>query len=178
MCGVNYSFLLFPPSPSPALFIIFFLEPELSWTHLTLPRCLFWKSRPFCVFSDSGMVLWNLSLFPCKGSLGWKSNCSQFSTARHTQTEIEGFGTKHGCEWVSEWVSDSRSEWRSLSHVQLFVTPWTVAHQALLSMDFFRQEYWNGWPFPPPEDLPDSGVKSGSLALWADSLPPVSKLRA
>ena len=110
MCGVNYSFLLFPPSPSPALFIIFFLEPELSWTHLTLPRCLFWKSRPFCVFSDSGMVLWNLSLFPCKGSLGWKSNCSQFSTARHTQTEIEGFGTKHGCEWVSEWVSERERE--------------------------------------------------------------------
>ena len=37
-----------------------------------------------------------------------------------------------------------------LSHVWLFVTPWTVAHQAPLSMEFFRQEYWNELPFPPP----------------------------
>ena len=37
-----------------------------------------------------------------------------------------------------------------LSHVQLFPTPWTVAHQALLSMGSFRQEYWSGLPFPTP----------------------------
>ena len=36
---------------------------------------------------------------------------------------------------------------------------WTVAHQALLSMKFSRQEYWNGWPCPPPGDLPHSGVE-------------------
>ena len=41
-----------------------------------------------------------------------------------------------------------------LSCVQLFVTPWTVAHQAPLSMGFSRQEYWSGQPFPPPGDLP------------------------
>ena len=44
------------------------------------------------------------------------------------------------------------------------VTPWTVAHQAPLPMGFFRQEYWNGLSFPPPEDLPDSGIESGSPA--------------
>ena len=43
----------------------------------------------------------------------------------------------------------------SLSCVQLFVTLWTVARQAPLSMGFFRQEYWSGLPFPPPEDFPD-----------------------
>ena len=43
----------------------------------------------------------------------------------------------------------------ALSHVQLFMTPWTVAHQAPLSMGFPRQEYWSGLPFPPPGDLPD-----------------------
>ena len=42
-----------------------------------------------------------------------------------------------------------------LSCVQLFVTPWTGAHQAPLSMRFPRQEYWSGLPFPPPGDLPD-----------------------
>ena len=46
---------------------------------------------------------------------------------------------------------------QSLSHVQLFVTPWTVACQASLSMEFSRQEYWSGLPCPPPRDLPDPG---------------------
>ena len=44
---------------------------------------------------------------------------------------------------------------QSLSHVRLFATPWTVAHQASLSLGFPRQEYWNGLPFPSPRDLPD-----------------------
>ena len=47
---------------------------------------------------------------------------------------------------------------KSLSHVQLFVTPWTVAHQAPLSMGFSRQENWSGLPFPPPGDLPYPGI--------------------
>ena len=44
------------------------------------------------------------------------------------------------------------------SCVQLFGTPWTVAHQASLSMGLTRQEYWNGWPFPSPGDLPKPGL--------------------
>ena len=51
---------------------------------------------------------------------------------------------------------------QSLSGIQLFVTPWTVAHQAPLSMGFFRQEYWSGLPHPPGGDLPDPGIKSMS----------------
>ena len=50
-----------------------------------------------------------------------------------------------------------------LSHIQLFVTPRTVTHQAPLSMEFSRQEYWSGLPFPPPGDLPKSGIKPPSL---------------
>ena len=46
------------------------------------------------------------------------------------------------------------------SRVRLFVTPWTVAHQAPPSMGFFRQERWSGLPRPPPGDLPDPGIKS------------------
>ena len=42
-----------------------------------------------------------------------------------------------------------------LSHVQLFVTPWTVAHKALLSMEFSMQEYWSGLPCLPPGDCPN-----------------------
>ena len=59
---------------------------------------------------------------------------------------------------------------RVLSRVQLFVTPWTVAHQAPPSMEFSRQEYWSGLPFPSPGDLPDPGIKPGSPALQADAL--------
>ena len=58
-----------------------------------------------------------------------------------------------------------------LSRVRLFVTPWTVAHQAPLSMGFSRQEYWSGLPFPYLGDLPDPGIKAGSFASQADSLP-------
>ena len=60
---------------------------------------------------------------------------------------------------------------KSLSHVQLFATPWTVTHQAPPSMGFSRQEYWSGLPLPSPEDLPDPGIEAGSPALQADTLP-------
>ena len=51
------------------------------------------------------------------------------------------------------------------------VIPWTIAHQAPLSMGIPRQEYWHGLPFPSPGDLPDQGIEPGSPALQADSLP-------
>ena len=51
----------------------------------------------------------------------------------------------------------------SLSHVQLFATPWTVAHQAPLFMGFSRQEYWSGLPCPPPGDPPEPGIELGLL---------------
>ena len=52
-----------------------------------------------------------------------------------------------------------------------FATPWTVACQAPLSMEFSRQEYWSGLPYPCPGDLPDSGIECWSPALQAGSLP-------
>ena len=53
----------------------------------------------------------------------------------------------------------------------LFVTPWTVAHQAPLSMRFSRQEYWSGLPCPPPGDLSDSVIEPRFPTLQADTLP-------
>ena len=50
------------------------------------------------------------------------------------------------------------------SHVQLFVTPWAIAHQAPLSMEFSKQEYWSGLPYPPQVDLSDPGIKLVSSA--------------
>ena len=60
---------------------------------------------------------------------------------------------------------------QSLSHVQLFATAWTVAHQTPLSMGFPRQEYWSGLIFSPPGDLSDPGIQPMTPALQANSLP-------
>ena len=65
---------------------------------------------------------------------------------------------------------------RTLSRIRLFVTSWTVARQAPLSIGFLRQEYWNGLPVPPPGNLPDPGIEPASLMSpdWqVGSLPPV-----
>ena len=62
------------------------------------------------------------------------------------------------------------SDWTDCSHfspVQQFVTPWTLAHQAPLSMGFSREEYWSGFPWPPPGDLPDPGTEPTSLIFPA-----------
>ena len=57
-----------------------------------------------------------------------------------------------------------------LSQVRLFATRWTVAHQAPQSMDFSKQEYWSGLPFPSPGVLPNPGIEPVSPALQADAL--------
>ena len=54
-----------------------------------------------------------------------------------------------------------------LSCVRPFVTPSTEAHQAPLSVEFSRQEYWSGLPFPPPADLPNPGIEPASPATPA-----------
>ena len=68
------------------------------------------------------------------------------------------------------YMSKKWQKVKSLSHVRLFATPWTVAYQASPSMGFSRQEYWSELPFPSPGDLPDLGIEPGSPALYADAL--------
>ena len=62
-------------------------------------------------------------------------------------------------------MSQLKSVCESLSHVQLFATPWTGARQAPLSMEFSRPEYWSGLTFPSPGDLSDPGIEPRSPAL-------------
>ena len=108
---------------------------------------------------------------------------SQFHTASKWQSQIRNFSVclqSLGFSCSQEALRDSLfSAYHVtptflgtvvLSRVQLFVTPWTVAHQALLSMDFSRQEYWSGLLFPSPRDLPDPGKEPGSPTLQG-SLP-------
>ena len=59
--------------------------------------------------------------------------------------------------------------WLVAQSCPTLVTPWTVARRSSLSMGFFRQEYWIGYPFPSPGDLSDPGIEPGSPALQADS---------
>ena len=91
----------------------------------------------------------------------------QFYSAPKAQKSEEAFPIASS-SLARHWQSSEQMEvWKCylLSHVQLFVTPWTVAHQAPLSMVFSRQEYWTGLPFLLV------GIKPGSPALQADSLP-------
>ena len=67
-------------------------------------------------------------------------------------------------------VCEGKKE-KSLSRVQLFVTPWTVADQTPPSMEFSRQEYWSGLPFPSLGNLADPGIEPRSPTLQADSFP-------
>ena len=71
-----------------------------------------------------------------------------------------------------EWIIKRASLWlwlcKLFSRVWLFVTPWTVALQALLSMEFSRQEYWSGLTFPSQQDLPNPGIKFRSPDLQTD----------
>ena len=79
---------------------------------------------------------------------------------------------KKECIWVhsNEVVEPRDWKWKSLCCVQLFATPWTVACQVPLSMEFSRQEYWCGQPFPSPGDVRNPGIKPRSPTLQADSL--------
>ena len=82
-------------------------------------------------------------------------------------TKLLAFPLLH---FVLQGQSERKVKVKSLSHVQLFATPWTVALQDPLSMGFSRQKYWSGLPFPSPGDLPDPGIKPRSPALQANAL--------
>ena len=75
---------------------------------------------------------------------------------------------RHNCGQVCIHVSVLLL-FKSLSHVQLFATLWTVACQASLSMGFSRQEHCSGFPLAPPGDLPDTGIKPKSLMSSASA---------
>ena len=93
-------------------------------------------------------------------------------THTHTHTHTTSVETKlYLVSYITLLVEGKeRRKCQSLSCVRLFETPWTVAHQASLSMGFPRQEYRSGLPFPSPH-LPNPGIKPGSPALQVTSLP-------
>ena len=105
------------------------------------------------------------------------SMCNQWFLCRWFQIMQQRCTSQHARGVVSTWflspsLEQGRSEEvNSLSRVWLFVTPWTVAYQPPPSMEFSRQAYWSGLPFPSPGDLPDPGIEPRSPTLQADTLP-------
>ena len=95
-------------------------------------------------------------------------NDSQFEKIIYSFIVITKYWLYSLCCTIYVWMLSH------FSHVRLFVTLWTAAHQAPLSMGFSRQEYWRGLPCPPPGDLPDPGIEPVSpatIALKMHSLP-------
>ena len=89
------------------------------------------------------------------------------SVSRETEAVSEVFELE---DWEN-FLCNAFSVLSRSSCVQLFATPWMVAHQAPLLMGFSRQEYWSGLPFPTPGDLPNPVIKPMSPTLWGVSLP-------
>ena len=96
----------------------------------------------------------------------WEGKCHNRILLDYLTSKVDPNASQNrrGHCWL--WCSLVRA--KSLSHIQLFVTPWTVARQAPLSMGFSRQEYWNGLPFPPPGNLPNPGIKPRFPVLQVD----------
>ena len=116
-------------------------------------------------FSSSHVCMWELD---CEE--GWEPKNWCFWTVGE-----ESWGPLDSKEIKSVNPKEIKCEYslkvKVLSRVRLFAIPWTVAYQALLSMEFSRQEYWSRLPFPSQEDLPDPGIKPRSPTLQADALP-------
>ena len=106
---------------------------------------------------------WKMMLWKCCTQYASKSG--KLSSGHRTGKGQFSFQSQRKWKWKV----------KSFSRVRLFVTPWTVAYQAPLSMGFSRQEYWSGLPFPSPGDIPKSGIEPWSPALQADAL--ISELR-
>ena len=102
--------------------------------------------------------MWGLSVPSARNASG----SLQKSENRSLPSSKNFLGTAT-CSFLEE------RKYKSLSCVQLFATPWTVARKAPLSMKFSRQEDWSGLPCPPPGDLPNSEIKPGSPASQGDS---------
>ena len=110
---------------------------------------------------DRGWDSWMASL--TQWTWVWASSRSWWWTGKPGVLQsMESQRFRHN--WVTELTE-------LLSHVWFFVTPWTAASQAPLSMWFSREEYWSGLPFPPPGHLPDPEIKPMSPPWQTNSLP-------
>ena len=105
----------------------------------------------------------NLKLMKLKEK--WEGKCHNHIPLDYLTSKVDQSDSQNRRGHCWSWCSLVRA--KSLSHIRLFVTPWTVAHQAPLSMGFSRQEYCSGLPCPPPGNLPDPGMGPTTLLSLA-----------
>ena len=145
-------------------------------------RDLRWRqATPGRSLNEAGeRPIWNvgseevlLAVWVCNLSWGyvWGGGLYSLSLSPSVQqigniVETLRYKGESGTKLSSRTPRGGKTKWKSLIHVQLFVTPWTIQ-----SLEFSRPEYWSGQPIPSPGDLPYLGIKLGSPALKADSLP-------
>ena len=140
---------------------------KISAAYLSYPQLL-WV--PACGCGDLAFgVFHNWIMSSCyhgRGTDGGSALCRMWQIFKvDSPTPASLFGLRWSCLLPFAWCSRKPGD-RLLGHQ----TPWTVAHQAPLSIEFSRQEYWSGLPFPSAGDLPGPRLKPGSPALQADSL--------
>ena len=158
--------------------------------HLALSRLLPWKQLPLWKqysnnrrWGEESLIAWFQFLSqPGVGSSRWPPpTCRTLSSSSFPKDIVSTHWNKiynvpdiHYVQWRLSMTLHQAPLLTAVcvvSRVRVFVTPWPVAHQALLSIEFSRHDYWSVLPFPPPEDLPKPGIETTSPALRADSLP-------
>ena len=132
----------------------------------SLPRVIYLESNRAGAQCNVPCLQWSLKSVYERRTLQIHDRDFKLDNRRmpHNRGEKRKYTSRLPCHFVT----GKKRKW---SHVRLFATQWTVAYQAPPSMEYSRQEYWSGLPFPSPGDLPDPGIKPGSPALQADYLP-------
>ena len=135
-------------------------------THIfCLCVCEEWGWVGVCILFDS-IFLWDPKFQPGKKKKRFPESIKELIRFRGRKSKKTKQKQKH---WGSIYLCIIW-KWKLLSCVRLFTTPWTIAYQAPLSMEFSRPKYWNRWPFPSPGDLANPGIEPKSPTLQADSL--------
>ena len=148
----------------------------LNYLHIEFYWLSLWKENTFvfnccgCNNIDQRRVAYTSGIEFLKNLGAWslKSRCWQ---GWPSEASVLGLWMAAISPGLSFWVTVSFVVVQSLSCGQLFVTPWTVARRAPLSMGFSRQEHWSGLPFPSPGHVLDLGTEPVSPELQVGSLP-------
>ena len=161
---------------------MYLLETDLLMDPITIHRR--WQPSPFLQPSFLICTLGCTALCPTNISTQTSHRNSNLLLSHHVPFPQWPFSSYAPCNTSTLIWKPSTHLWPFpfflcvwlLSHAWLCATPWTEAHQAPLSMGFFRQEYWSGLPFPPLGDLPDPGIEPAPLCLlhWRRTLYPLS----
>ena len=153
------SYFLFVPS------VLCFLFHAFSWinqAHSGVPFCLFYLLFSYTSWQIvnlvpvQGVIVWSLAAAAAKSLQLCPTLCNPIDGSP-PGSPVPGILQARTLEWVAISFSNAwkwKVQMKSLSHVRLFATPWTAAHQAPPSMGFSRQEYWSGVPLPSPSMKP------------------------